>query len=386
MLRSKLVEELRKYPTLPALRASAFYREQAPVLNQLLNTPEWSPCLSAAPKLRDFLRVTSWNIEKGKQFDGLLQTFLEHPILHWSDLILLNEVDVGMSRSMNRHIARELARFLGMHCVFAPAHLELTRGIGDDLLIPGENTSALQGNAILSRYPMAQPRIIDLPICSEHFDLEEKRYGRRIALVVDLQTEPEPMTVVCAHLEVRNTPACRTRQMDRILESLDSGGSFRTLIAGDFNTNTFLRGNAWRTLRALVRLLGSDPVRLQRRLLSPHLHNERLFQSLVRHGFILRGFNDQQSTAVAPLKGIEDGAFIPGFVRRWATHRMGRYNFRLELRLDWFAGQGLLPLSSSAARDETTGVVSVSAQTIKHLTHKSRPISDHDPIVVDIAL
>ncbi|MBI1749009.1 MAG: endonuclease/exonuclease/phosphatase family protein [Acidobacteria bacterium] len=385
MPRTQLIEALRSFPTVSALRSSKFFKDHSANLNQWLSVPERHQYAGAQPKLRSFLRVVSWNIEKGKEFEGLLAALQEHPVLCWSDVILLNEVDVGMSRSRNRHVARELAQGLGMNYVFAPAHLELTRGVGEDVLVPGENTDSLQGNAILSRYPLSKARLLELPTCFEPFEFEEKRWGRRIALSVDIESPIGTMTFIGTHLEVRNSPACRTRQMQSIIKWLEFTAATRpVLIAGDFNTNTFSRGSAWRTLRAMVTLLCSDPDRIRQRLVTPQAQHEGLFEALRRHGFTIDGYNDEQPTAVVPLKGIEDGQYIPGVVQRWATRRMARYDFRLELRLDWIVARGLRPLGAYEVVDQTTGVGSVTAQTVKGLAFQQRPLSDHDPIVADL--
>src|ERR1051325_9027517 len=108
-----------------------------------------------------------------------------------------------------------------MHVVFAPAYLEFSKGYGEDLRMPGENTIALQGNAILSRYPLQYPRIIELPVCFDHFEHAEKRIGRRIAVAAEIEINERQMSFVSAHLEVRNSPACRARQMAAIITDLE---------------------------------------------------------------------------------------------------------------------------------------------------------------------
>jgi hypothetical protein len=58
----------------------------------------------------------------------------------------------------------------------------------------------------------------------------------------------------------------------------------------------------------------------------------------------------------------------------------------LEFKLDWLAGRGLRALRSGEMRDEATGIESLSPQTIKGLSHNGSPLSDHDPVVVDITI
>lgn len=382
--RSPWIDELKQYPDMKTLRWSAFYREHRAQLRQILNTTELRLAESAEPLIREFVRVASWNIEKGKNFKGLVEAFSSHPILRYADLVLLNEVDVGMNRSENRHVARELAQALNMHYVFAPAYLELTKGIDRERDLPGENKVGLQGNAILSRHPLRNPRVIDLPACWEHFDSEEKRYGRRIALLSDALIDTVRLVVVCTHLEVRNTPTCRAKQMTTIMKSLGKENKDPILIGGDFNSNTFVRGNRWRTLTGCLRILFSPPDRLRKRLLHPSTSGEPLFGVLARHGFSFLEFNDAQATSSASLNGIEDALHLPEFLQKAALARLARYDYQLELKLDWIAARGIRALSDGEMCDASSKVFSVSPQTIKRLTFQDRPISDHDPVVVDV--
>jgi hypothetical protein len=58
----------------------------------------------------------------------------------------------------------------------------------------------------------------------------------------------------------------------------------------------------------------------------------------------------------------------------------------LELRLDWLAARGLRALRAGEMIDAATGVASVDPQTFSGLTDHGRPLSDHDPIVVDLLI
>jgi len=94
------------------------------------------------------LRLVSWNIEKGKRWQ-LLEKCLESEAIQTADVLCLNEVDDGMARSGNRRIAYEIGERLEMQVAFGPTFKELTKGIGEERQAPGENTTAIQGNAIL---------------------------------------------------------------------------------------------------------------------------------------------------------------------------------------------------------------------------------------------
>jgi hypothetical protein len=73
-------------------------------------------------------------------------------------------------------------------------------------------------------------------------------------------------------------------------------------------------------------------------------------------------------------------------VKWWVNRRIGPEGLLLEPRLDWLAARGLKALKAGEATDAETGVTSIDAQTFSGFTHRGAPLSDHDPIVVDIAL
>jgi hypothetical protein len=76
-------------------------------------TPPWS---------RGYVRVVSWNIERGLQYSVILD-FLQAAE---ADVILLQEVDLNVRRTLHRDVASELARSLRLNYVFGKEFQELT--------------------------------------------------------------------------------------------------------------------------------------------------------------------------------------------------------------------------------------------------------------------
>jgi hypothetical protein len=54
--------------------------------------------------------------------------------------------------------------------------------------------------------------------------------------------------------------------------------------------------------------------------------------------------------------------------------------------LDWLAARGLAALRANERVDDGSSVASIDAHTVRNLTHNGHPLSDHDPIVVDLAI
>jgi endonuclease/exonuclease/phosphatase family metal-dependent hydrolase len=282
---------------------------------------------------------------------------LETEFIRTADILCLNEVDDGMARSGNLRIADEIAGRLGLHVVFGQTFKEFTKGVGDELLAPGENTAAVQGNATLSRFPVLESTNVLLPACFDHSTRVERREGNRHALILRLRCGADKViTVANVHLEVFGTARCRSRQMKFLLERLPPGPA---IITGDFNTNTFDRGSALHTFQSLALLLRRD---VTSRLLNPAMH-EPLFGDLRAAGFRWDAFNDTLPTCSVDLSTLEDRKYVPTPLRNFilSRHRV------LPLRLDFICCRGLRALSEG--------------RTVTDLP--CRP-SDHLPITCDI--
>jgi hypothetical protein len=123
----------------------------------------------------------TWNVERGKRFEPLLGLLQGHPELVGADLLLLTELDIGMGRSGNRHIPRELGRALGLDWVFANFHLVLAPGDSAERDHGVPNTQGLHGAALLSRFPIRRFAAVSLPERANTYDL-----GTSVGLFVNV--------------------------------------------------------------------------------------------------------------------------------------------------------------------------------------------------------
>jgi len=304
------------------------------------------------------IRLVSWNIEKGKRWP-LLEKCLEVESIRSADILCLQEVDEGMARSGNRRIAYEIGERLGMHVVFGRTFHEFTKGVGEERFAPGENTTAIQGNATLSRLPIVDSQNLLLPACFDHSTREEKREGNRHVLIVRLDCgSGRVLTVANTHLEVFGTARCRARQVRFIIDSLPPGPA---IITGDFNTNTFDRGSALHTFRSLLWLVGPN---VKSRVMTPAMH-EPLFKELRASGFAWEGFNDRLPTCSIDLSSVEDQKYVPSPLRKFILSRCRV----LPLRLDFIAARGV------SAVDPGHTITDLPCQP-----------SDHLPIGCDLAI
>jgi len=384
------VAELRRFATFEELRNSQIYELHEAEIRRLLDEPRVYRCENARPRLRSFLRVVEWNIERGSRLDGIVEILTAHPVLRFADLLLINELDDGMLRSGNLNVPLELSRALSANAVFGIEYLELTKGVGDELALEGENTAALHGNAILTRHSFSNPEVIRLPRCENNFESKERRIGGRIGIIVDLEIDGKTFVTGNTHLDVINTPRCRATQMRAMLQAMDGrmnnrAASHPAIIGGDLNTHTFARGTRLRVMKNTATILTSNRDDLNRRLSHPETR-EPAIREFSRFGYETQDFNDRSATSRTIVSNLDDTSRLPRPMKWWVNRRIGSEGLLLEFRLDWLAARGVRALKAGEVIDEQTGVASVNAQTFLDLKPGGVPLSDHDPIVVDVAI
>src|SRR5215216_1831881 len=193
-------------------------------LTKLLNTPFVNNsagtravrAIKSTTTRGDFLRVATWNIERGLEFDAIkaaltndqaffrrlrparrgsrfnLQSVLEQAAqLSRADIVVLNEVDWGVKRTNYRNVVRELATAMQMNYAFGVEFVEvdpLTLGtetlegetsadkakILENLAVDKSRTLGLHGTAILSRFPLRNTRVLRFVNQGHDWYLDEK--------------------------------------------------------------------------------------------------------------------------------------------------------------------------------------------------------------------
>ncbi len=310
--------ELLRFDELVALSSTA--KPAGPLgarLHELLTTPFVSNAATAGevqpvrPIVRDgspALRVGLWNIERGLNYEFIQsaltstseferavsgvsrvsaakKTAVESELsaLQGADVLVLNEVDMGMKRTGYRDVAHDLAGALHMNYAYGVEFVEVdplfdvgvekvqlpdpeeNQRLQVDLSVDQQRYRGLQGTAVLSRYPIVNARIFRLPSCYDWYEQEAKqisrlekgkrwaahklfgerverevRQGGRMALIVELAVPGVPSgktTIAATHLENKCPPACRRRQMKALLAELKQDDRI-VVLAGDLNTTS----------------------------------------------------------------------------------------------------------------------------------------------------
>jgi endonuclease/exonuclease/phosphatase family metal-dependent hydrolase len=195
-------------------------------LTQLLNTPFISNAASARgvkPRKAGsrsegrFIRVATWNIERGLEFEAVKAAFTHNQNffrkveakggsakenlatvltqseqLRLADIVVLNEVDWGLKRTNYLNVAKELANAMGMNYAYGVEFVEVdpltlgtetlegeTAADKSELLkhntVDKARTLGLHGTAILSRFPLRNVRIVRFANQGHDWYADEKK-------------------------------------------------------------------------------------------------------------------------------------------------------------------------------------------------------------------
>jgi endonuclease/exonuclease/phosphatase family metal-dependent hydrolase len=374
------------------LLRSELYQRHEPSLAELTYALEHRPSPRAAPpEPRDFVRVAAWNIERGLKLDLLAAFISQHDDLQHVDILMLNEVDVGMARSGNRHVAAELADRLGFGFVFGSSYLCLDHGDTRDGVQTERNRESLHGNAILSRFPFRRAESFSVTITRDKFQSSEKRLGHKKALWAEVETPLGRLPVVSVHLDSYASSAQRAAQLrDALLTVRRRGLHDRVLIGGDFNTTTYDAASVGQICRNLCRKLvrGGFPHAVRHYLYPDELYERPVFAELEAEGYDFAAFN---ALGVGTTR-YEVGSFeseskvtdrLPGFAAKLLRYKLRPWNGVVGIKVDWFCGRGLEVVQGPGGSEAGVAVGRSPAPIVKP-TVDGTPLSDHDPILVDV--
>jgi len=307
-LKFEELKELSRRPFQPGeLREKFEGLWKAPIVNNQAALRGVEPIGPTSPKLGKYIRVVTWNVEQSLRmadvisaftdrsaFEKLVDTkkakpgtqkykriFEERALLEKADIILLQEMDIGVKRSHYLDAARELAEALDMNFAYLPEYLEL-----DPVVLGTEKIyfkkgkedkeatafyaadpnryKGLFGCAVLSRYPIIHAEGFRLfhqgydwywrekektsfpeklrRFGATHVLLEnlhrEVKLGGRTYFRVDLEVPDLPggkVSVVNIHLEIKTEPQERAKQIAEILSYIKEI-PHPVIMAGDFNS------------------------------------------------------------------------------------------------------------------------------------------------------
>ncbi|WP_099558952.1 endonuclease/exonuclease/phosphatase family protein [Hartmannibacter diazotrophicus] len=242
-----------------------------------------------------------------------------------ASVVLLSEMDDGMSRSGQRHTTAAVADALGMAYAYGVEFLELGLGSQSERQFckDASNEKGFHGNGLLAAGPLVRPFLFRLPGERVWFGGgEQSRIGERMAVGAVIETEEGPFVAVSVHLESNADSPYRERQIMALIDAVEAHApGLPILIGGDLNTGNHIGGD---------------------------FEKEGLFAASAARGFLRHsGPMDQMTTR-------------PSLITRHPDRAM---------KLDWFLSRGLA-IGSSAI--------------VPSLDDDGTPLSDHDMIVCRI--
>ena len=228
------------------------------------------------------LTATTLNLARATSFRRILEELRRRQLLE-SDLFFFQEVEHYPDQGPS--VIVRLAKHLNYDYLTAPAQRV------------GRNGT--HGLAILSRYPLQDPRVIRLPRFTLKFNNR-----CRIALTATVSTPLGAIGVVNVHLDTRINLRQRWRQFQPVVEATKQFPG-PSLLAGDLNTQDFL----W--IENLIPL--------------PHLHRQvrPLLRKLKASGYRTPFTDAGRTHAWAPLK--LDWIFLRRMIPQ--NHRVQKISF-----------------------------------------------------------
>lgn len=408
---------------------------------------------------KPYVRLAHWNIERGMNLDIIKILFTNHQSYYYnfknnidndnllefknelnvfagSDVISLNEVDIGMPRTKYKNVVAELAEALHYNYAFATEFIELDPLFGEKINVDPQKYIGLHGNAVLSRYPIKSAQIVRLPQMYKWYETEirkksplenarrmgaktvfnqeilsEVRHGSRCALIVDIELPTrEVITVVSTHLEDRCYPDGRFKQVQYLFENIKYLRK-PVVIAGDFNTSTtdaaptsfkkeivkrlkdphFIARQAVLFAIPGLPLAGNliagtlskvfqykDPAALSIPVLFPNQERKLFnyikdFKFADGEGFDIRGESAKSANGKKGLLANSNERQLKGFESTFAFEEPRVIAY---YKLDWFF------VKPKAGRFEP-----FNGQTLQLINHGYKSgISDHEPMTVDLSL
>jgi len=265
---------------------------------------------------------------------------------------------------------------LGMYYAFAPCYINLAKGSGLEYDTQGDNDVALHGNAILSRYPLDNMRVVALNNGKDKMQGREKRLGRQAAVVADVLFPNQSVTVASVHLDANSTQRHRHDQMLDVIEGI--GHDRPAIIGGDWNTSTFDTSSAAPAILGfwLRVFMGADNV-INNHYLHPNNRFEReLFDLLERRGFNWRDANvPGERTTSFDIEDIKANKILKEWLPEWCFKfirwSLRNHDGKCPLKIDWLAVRGLVSRDPIVIHEFREG--------------RRPPLSDHDAIGVDVA-
>ncbi|MCB0304057.1 MAG: endonuclease/exonuclease/phosphatase family protein [Calditrichaeota bacterium] len=380
-----IFDEIKTFKSRRAFQKSGLFRQYSREIHRVENGLEWENHYDGEAAPGEAIRVAAWNIERGINLSGIIDTLAHNPVLARADVLLLTEVDIGMGRSGNFNIPREIARRLKLNYCFANSFLVLAKGDEGEQSHELENTLSLHGTAILSRHKMHACIAPVLPAFKDYFGGLEKRLGRRRALICRIAIGGGLYDFAAGHLDLHSSPLQRAWQLQCILRTLRASPAQGQIFGGDLNTHTYHLENKWRLFLSFLYKTVFLGIRAGiAHYMTPEVFFEKcVFDMFRRYGFDFKQLNDSSRATLyydihePTLRLKTRNHLLSGWMFDTAARLLCPWNGRVPMRLDWLAARRFRVLTQPCGEYGPPQVIDLPAD-------RQPRISDHLPIVADV--
>lgn len=332
--------------------------------------------------LRPNYRAVLWNLENGINYTGILETLRNRAFVTRADIYFFPEVDIGMYRSGNRDVVRDLAIELGYNYFFAASYLHVDGSPTEDPTQP-YNRLGLSGNAIMTRLPISNLRVIPLHEPHDLLAGKDRRLGSQKALLVDLLlSENKKLTLVCINLPENTSAWFRAKTLKTILKKIQKENpQTPILIAGDFKTTTYDCQGTWPFFFSVLNKAyrGYDYIAQEHHTYPEKFFEKQLFDEFHDHGFDVTAFNETGvGTYHAYLNQLMARLNNGHGPTRLLQKVLKKHEEKFSFKDDWFAGNHCIRASQRHQAERP--------KVISHLIHDGKSVSSHDPVLLDFEL
>jgi endonuclease/exonuclease/phosphatase family metal-dependent hydrolase len=382
VLTHKLGDELRdlcEFNSTKLLQKSSRYQALSQRITNITYGYEYA-CYAEPPEdVKDYYRAVLWNLDHGIHFKGILESIRNRAMVSDADIYFFPQSDIGMERSHNQNVVRNLALELGYNYFFATSYLNIP---GSQKQAAYQNTLGIEGNAIMTKLPLSNLRII--PIRNQFDPLEgpDKKLGCQKVLLADVLVGLEKLTLVCINLPKFSSQRQRADQLKTIFKRIkEQERDLPILMAGDFESHTYnCRSQAKFNLSILNKMFrGYDYIAEEHHAFPEKHFDRKLFDLLSKNGFSYEDLNEMgKATYHTDLKDLFVSERRNGRFENLMQNLINKNSKSASLKTEWFSANKYVKPSLSHQSERPKVIV--------HLYHQGKVVSHHDPVLLDFEL
>lgn len=375
------LDKLSVFPSSRALNRSQIYKAMQQEISQVTYGYEYGFYADTQQtcQKKPFYRSVLWNMDHGIHYKGILDALRNRALVSQADIYFFPAVDIGMARSHNQDVVRSLAMELGYNYFFATSFINLPSENSPD---GKKNALGLEGNAIMTRLPLSNLRILPLSNDSDPIQSPEKKIGCEKVILADVTTDHGVLTLVCINFLFATSKHHRTRHLKKIFKMLQARvQDTPILMGGDFKTTTYQCKNSFGFLLSLMNKIfrGYDYIMQEHHVHPQKYFDKGLFDEFMRAGFDYKLYNEMGHGSLhVPLEQLILDHTKPDNLVLLAKKIAAKHSSSMSFKTDWLVANEFVQVSESYQAERP--------KVIAHLFHDGKSVSSHDPVLLDFEI